>query len=147
MLSGALRVFLRFEKINTSCDITLVGWSSIKGRSIGQDVWEGSISRDAGYEVAPELKQFLALEDARAFSLSAIFQFAETEKALIATGSPVLMEKVRNAAAAEIKVEFRTLVSRRAPVASIQGKGAVSVGKLSVENYSRYVAGLFENFD
>ena len=146
-LSGALRVFLELEKVLTSCDIILLGWSSPQGRSIGQDVWEGTIPREAGYEEAPELKQFSALEDVRTFSLSAIFQVRETEKALVATGSPILMEKVRKAAVENVKVELPKFVSRRAPVAIIQGKGAVSVGMLSVQYYSRYVAGLFENFD
>jgi len=147
ILSSALQVFLELEKSDTSCDVTLLGWSSPRGNSIGHDVWEGTTAPEAGYEQAPELKQFLALEDVRTFSLSANFQFVETEEPLIAMGSPVLMEKVRKAAAEEVKIAFGGPVSKRAPIASIQGKGAVAVGKLLAEDYSRYIVGLFENFD
>jgi hypothetical protein len=147
MLSSALQAFLELEKGSSICDITLLGWSSPHGRSVGHDVWEGTVSPEAGYEDAPELKQFSALKDAKTFSLSAIFQLEETEKPLVARGSPVLMENVQKAAAENVKVEFGGPTSRRALVASIQGKGAASVAKLSVEYYSRYVVGLFENFD
>ncbi|RDW57629.1 hypothetical protein BP6252_13711 [Coleophoma cylindrospora] len=146
-LSSALQVFLDLESIHTSCDITLLGWSSPHDNPIGHNVWEGAISLAAGYEQAAELKQFASLEDVRNFSLSANFQLLETDEPLVAKGSPVLIQKLQEAAAGQVKVILESPISKRVPVLSIQGKGAIAVAKLSVEYYSRYVVGLFENFD
>lgn len=146
-LSSALCIFLELEICNTSCGITLLGWSSPQGHSLGHDAWEGNISPEASYEEAAELRQFSKLQDVATFSLSAIFQFVETEEPLVAMGSPVLTEKVRIAAVENVKIEFGGPISRRAPAVSISGKGVNALAKLSIEYYSRYVVGLFENFD
>lgn len=115
-------------------------------------MWEGTIAAETGYEEEPELERFQGLGDVKTFSLSAVFGFVETEERLVARGSPVLTEKVRKAAVAEsgdwdVDVEFGGPMSRRVPVASVEGKGAVAVGKSTVQQYSRYVVGMFENFD
>lgn len=124
-------------------------WSSPGGRPVGHEVWDGTLSASAAYEQIPELRAFAALEDVKSFSLSAIFQIVEDEGSpLVARGSPVLTEKVQRAADDEgVKVEIGGPTSKRVPVVSVQGRDAVAVGKVAVEQYSRYIVGLFANFD
>ena len=146
--SSALRTFLQLRESSHSCDISLLGWSSPGGSDIGRDVWEGLCSRSAGYEQAPELKEFSGMEDVSIFPQAAIFDIIETESdPLVLQGSPVLTEAAKRAANKPVTVNAERWSSLRAPVLNIQGQEAVSMAKLAVEEYSRYVAALFENFN
>jgi len=148
-ITAALNLFKALSHSKTACGITLVDWSTPFGaaRSVGREVWEGTLDAADGYKAAPRLKEFAGLEDAAAFSLSAIFEVGEATGQLVASGSPVLTDKVQRAAEGAAKVEFGGVGSKRAPVVRVSGRDAVEVGKVAVEQYSRYIVGLFENFD
>jgi len=148
-ITAALNLFKALLHSQTACNITLVNWSTPfgKARSVGREVWEGMLAAADGYEAAPRLKEFAGLEDAQTFSLSAIFEVGEGSGQLVASGSPVLTDKVQRAAEGAAKVEFGGVGSKRAPVVRVCGSDAAEVGKVAVEQYSRYIVGLFENFD
>lgn len=118
--SAASRTFLDLEQSKTSCDVTLLGWSSPDGRTIGHDVWEGTCAATAGYELAPELREFSGLEDVSSFSLSAIIEVIDTSSdSLVVRGGPVLTEATRRVAHKSVKVETGGPPWRRIPVLSI----------------------------
>lgn len=148
-----MHVFHGLQCVETDIDVTLLGWSSPSpspsSRPLGQEVWEGSVDASEAYSHVPSLKQFENNQDASAFSLSAIFEFAHAEdtEELVVRGSPLLAEKVQKVAERPVKVVSGGPTSRRAPIVSVQGAGAVEVGVRAVREYGRYVVGLFENFD
>ncbi|KAI9818744.1 MAG: hypothetical protein M1827_007564 [Pycnora praestabilis] len=157
--SGAFNTFLSLQKLDTKCAITLLGWSSPGGSTIGQEVWEGDRTATEGYERFPELEQFKGGEEARGFSLSAIFEVLESaagsDAPLTVRGSAVLTEATRRAATAHassagnkaVTVESGGYVSKRVPFVTIQGTDAGTLARVTIERYSEYVAALFENFD
>lgn len=150
----ALHVFRGLQCVEMKIDVTLLGWSSPSPspspscRPIGQEVWEGGVDASEVYSQIPAFKEFENNEDASAFSLSAIFEFGHADsKELVARGSLLLAEKVQKVAERPVKVEFGGPTSRRVPIVSMQGAGAMDVGIKAVREYGRYVVGLFENFD
>lgn len=111
-------------------------------------MWDGTLSRSVAYDQAPELKAFLGLPDVETFDLAAVVQIEEDEnETLVARGSPALTEKVRKIVRGKLKFEGCETEMVSVPSVSLRGKDAVAVGKGLVEVYSRYVIGLFENFD
>jgi hypothetical protein len=141
-------VFISLEHNMTACDITLLGWSSPRGHPIGRDVWESTLSTSAAYDRAPELKAFMGLPDVGTFDLAAVLRTIEDEnEKLVVDGSPVLTEKVQKVVHGGMKMQDCRDGMVNVPNVSLLGKNAVAVSKEVVGLYSRYVAGLFENFD
>lgn len=80
--------------------------------------------------------------------MSALFQIVVTEDATISIhGSPILVQKAADAAQRPVKRLAEGQTPRRAPEVRIEGREAVSVGRDTVELYSKYIAALFDNFD
>lgn len=141
-------MFFSLEHSETACDVTLLGWSSPRGHPIGRNVWESSLSTSAAYDRAPELKAFMGLPDVGTFDLAAVLRTVEDEsEKLVVDGSPVLTEKVRKVVHGRVKMQVCREGVVNVPNVSLWGKNAVAVSKEVVDLYSRYVAGLFENFD
>jgi len=164
---SALHVFESLKHVQTACDIVLLGWTSpgsstsSPAQAIGKQVWEGEMTREDAYAAFDELRQFdnqklPKLEPEEEVSLSALVEVSENEdresQGLEVEGSFVLVEKavrISDGVAREKKSHGGggSLTSNKAPVVRIVGKGAEEVARRLVEEYSRYVVGLFENFD
>jgi hypothetical protein len=90
----------------------------------------------------------MGLPDVGTFDLAAILRTVEDEsEKLVVDGSPVLTEKVRKVVHGRVKMQVCWEGVVNVPNVSLWGKNAVAVSKEVVDLYSRYVAGLFENFD
>lgn len=157
---SALHVFESLKNAKTACDIVLVGWSSPGGRGIGKAVWEGETTLEGAYSSLPELKQFgndgsEAFPNPEEVYLSAIIEVLEDGKVegsgiLEVEGSFVLVDKAKKISGGEAKEKKQhgeSPTSNKAPIVRIEGKGAEEIARKLVVDYSRYVAGLFENFD
>ncbi|KAI1619961.1 hypothetical protein EDD37DRAFT_641543 [Exophiala viscosa] len=147
---GAFKTFESLRKVNLGCDITLLGWTSIEGRLVGRDVWDRSgvlFAKPTTASNIPQLEQFSSLPEGSTFPLSAVFEVVEGQAATVRiSGSPVLLPKVqKNASGSEASISTRKIL--RAPEVRIEGVSAVDVAAVTVQEYSVYVAALFENFD
>jgi hypothetical protein len=147
LLSGALNTFVDLEHSKTSSPIALLGWSSPPGDAIGRKGWEGHLSKAASYEQVPELKQFEGPLNPDMFDVGALVEIVQEEGATVLDGSPLLTAGIQNTTQRPVKIEKSGKGFVCVPSVCIQGKDATVVGKEVVEMYSRYVAGLFENFD
>lgn len=115
---------------------------------MGHDVWEGRISLEESLSQAPDLKQFSSMDSFSSFGMSALFEIVVTQEATISIrGGPILVQKAANAAQRPVKTQSEGQTPRRAPEVKIEGREAVSVGRATVELYSKYIAALFDNFD
>jgi hypothetical protein len=65
----------------------------------------------------------------------------------VVSGSPLLTAGIQSTTQRLVKIESNGKDFVGVPSACIRGRDASVVGKEIVEMYSRYVAGLFENFD
>ncbi|KAE9376457.1 hypothetical protein N431DRAFT_479712 [Stipitochalara longipes BDJ] len=147
LLSGALDAFIDLEYSKTSCPIALLGWSSPGGHAIGRKCWDGILSKVAAYELVPELKQFEGLSNPDIFDIAALVEIVQEEAATVVRGSSLLTARIQTTTQRLVKIESSDKGFARVPSVCIRGKDAIVVGKEVVESYSRYVAGLFENFD
>ncbi len=159
---SALHVFESLKDVNLACDIILLGWSSPSspgGAEIGKSVWEGDTTVEEAYSSIKELKEIANNIDQdhpapEELYLSAIIEVIQEERKqnapLEVEGSFVLVEKVQKISggeAKEKKAHEGSPNSNKVPVVRIEGKGSEDVARKLVIEYSRYVVGLFENFD
>ncbi|KAI1212605.1 uncharacterized protein F4807DRAFT_342599 [Annulohypoxylon truncatum] len=145
--TSAFRVFSLLSKVELSCDLMLVGWTSLDGRVVGRDIWDSSATASPPV-VPPELEIFQQKDDPKDMSVSAVFEVSEKKgAALEIDGSPVLVEKARKLATTQANVHEFGKGLIRAPSISIIGPEAESISCSAIREYSAYIVALFDNFD
>ncbi|KAL6808582.1 hypothetical protein V8C40DRAFT_278802 [Trichoderma camerunense] len=133
------------------CGVFLTGWSSLYEKSLGHDIWLSRSAAEELYSSYPDLKQFAFMTDVAEFSMSATFEIVKSRSnPTHIRGSPVLVQKAKEAANALSDISTSTLViasGSRAPEIRIEGDQAIQLGISAVQIYSGYIQAIFDNFD
>ena len=157
--SSAFRVFSSLAREDLLSDLSLLGWTTLQGKLLGQDAWRSSIELNdwqvvvgqkptTARTLSPELDEFHELPSPSTFPMSAIFEVEKTQaEAIRVTGSPVLVNKARNHSREEVNVGSSTAKTPRAPELRVEGADAEEVALKTICDYSDYCGALFDNFD
>jgi hypothetical protein len=84
--------------------------------------------------------------DSDMFNIRALVEIIQEEGVTLVSSSPLLTAGIQSTTQRLVKIESnKDFID--VPSTCIRGRDASVVGKEVVEMYSRYIAGLFENFD
>ena len=158
IFTSAFRTFSSLAGEDLLCDVILLGWTTLQGKVLGQDIWRSSVSLNewqsaVGQVATPAatisgMDQFQALPSPSQFPVSAVFEIAKNgDEAVMASGSPVLVEKARKHSGEDLIVGPSKEKFLRAPELRIEGVRAEEVAHATISDYMHYIAALFDNFD